>query len=290
VASVVRKSTIHDDTKDEKLEHVEKIIAAHYGIRDLDFRSKKPEDRAAVRKSSIDVTQLVAKHVNESNSVLDLTALKPMHIKFGDPAPRQSKMLYIFYVPSKTDDISLTRDPLVVRKLFGSKSNLKFLKSSRVLAKAEVQGSDLVLKCYPYQDLQDNSALDVLRGNALKDMDLNLKKTENYGIACESEEEATKLKRRFDKYLMDLNPEISAARLGAGAYTMDVAPKLDEYIRMRRLSRLKRHDKNKPNFVKLLGQEKDPLPEKEKNVYVKYKIARETKSKFFKDKHSIVLE
>jgi len=289
VASVVRKTTIQEDSKDENVKYVEKIVSAYFGIRDLDFRSKKPEDRAAVRKYSIDVTHIVAEHYNGADSVLDLTALKPMHIKFGDPAPRQPKVLYIFYVPSKIDDIAMNPDPSVVRKLFGTKSNIKFLKSSRVLAKTEVKGADLTLKCYPYQDLQDSSAMDVLRGNALKDMDLNLHQTESHIITCASEEEAVKMKRRFDKYLLDLNPEIIAANLGAGKYMVDISPKMEEFIRLRRLTRLNRDNKDNAYFVRLLSPEKDPLPGKEKNVYMKYKNSSGINSAIFKDRHSITL-
>jgi len=261
----------------------------------LKFRSPNKEDHIAVRKWSINVTELVSQYLNDVDHVLDLKPLKPMHIKFGDPAPRSAKVLYISYIPSKSQEV-LNQDPAAGRLTMGPKTSLKFLKPSRVLSKCDVQGSDIVLKCYPYQDIQDTSPFNLFRGGMLqaltRDMDLNLNRTEDYLIKCVSAEEAEEIKRHLDKYIADLNPDIISAKFGAGPRLVDVSSKLKEYVHLRRLSRLRTHEKIAPEFQYLLAtkEQKDPVPGKEKNVYVKFRNSKGYHSKIFKDKYSIILE
>ncbi|ETO36264.1 vacuolar protein sorting-associated protein 13 family protein [Reticulomyxa filosa] len=316
VARIVKKTVIDEHTKDDTLENVERIVSAYFGVSDAQFSLTR---QAISLSSSINVTELVAEHLNETEHVLDLKALKPMYIKLGDPAPQRRKVLYLFYVPSKSDE-SFTHGQ-------------EFLQTSRVLFDCETKDSSLILKYHNYEG--DVSASDLLTGKTFKKLAqpmtlnvcclkctymyicnavvcsknkmclnflLQLNSSKDYVIKCASEEEAKGLAIQFKDYVKDLNPDILSAKFGAGVqllclsffpYLVDVSDKLRGFVKARRLSRLKRHDKNAaPDFVeKLLKKEKeDPLPGKEKNVYVKFATSYGCKSKMFKDKYSIILD
>ncbi|ETO24375.1 vacuolar protein sorting-associated protein 13 family protein, partial [Reticulomyxa filosa] len=175
-AVLAKKVHFEEDTKEKKVQNVEKIISAYFGVSHLQFRSTVPK-HTTMTKTSINVTEIVRKHLDETDNTLDLEGLKPMRLKFGDFAPEADMWLYILYIPTKAEE-SFVHDDLL-GSLSGPRHGLKFLKSSRVLANCEVSGTDVILRCYCYVDLQDTSPVEILRVKQTiktisKDMDLNV--------------------------------------------------------------------------------------------------------------------
>eukprot|EP01084_Bolivina_argentea_P282094 482791_1 len=251
------------DTDAREIAQVHHIWKATYGVK----HTRNPNRER-------DVTKKVKAAFKKTSSMhtLPIKQFQPMHSPqmFGDPAPREKKVLKIIYtstaITEKSALSSLFNDVVDAVTFESESSNMEefdCLLSSRVVAKVTQNANNVMIEYYQYYT---PSKITNMKGYNMTRVNLEAK-TKQIQIECANKIEADKLVKKVSKYLQKINPQIVRATMGYATQWRDCTPRMKEIADKRDLSRLRPQD----DLAHHLQVQKDKDSEYRQTLVVTYK-------------------